>query len=93
MAPYSISQNIINRHRELVLKYEWYDPNRNVSDQEIGKAGTNFTVADVKYSTAGFGMNYYFNDYVKILAYYDLVRNEETALTCYTADQKDNILR
>jgi hypothetical protein len=84
-------QNIINEHWEVVLKYDWYDPNRNVSEQEIGKAGTNFTPADIKYSTAGFGINYYFNEYVKILAYYDLVRNEQTGLTGYNTDQKDNV--
>jgi hypothetical protein len=84
-------QNIINTHWELVLKYDWYDPNRSVSGTEIGKVGTNFTDADIKYSTTGFGMNYYFNNYVKVLAYYSLVRNEATSLPGHTSDVDDNI--
>lgn len=84
-------QNIINKHWEIVCKYDWYDPNRLVSAQDIGKAGTNFSPADIKYSTVGFGLNFYFNNYVKVLAYYDIVRNETTALPAFNTDQDDNI--
>src|SRR6185503_12628713 len=44
-------QNIINSKHQLVLKYDWYDPNIKVKKMEIGKAGTNLTSADIKFST------------------------------------------
>jgi len=84
--------NIINSHHQLVVKYDWYDPNTMVSKNEIGKAGTNFNAADIKYSTLGFGYNYYMNANVKLLLWYDLVKNERTALPGYTSDLKDDVL-
>jgi len=76
---------------ELVAKYDWYDPNRAVSGREIGGAGAGFTAADVRYGTLGFGINYYMSTQVKVLAYYEHVRNETTALTGYTGDQRDDV--
>ena len=73
------------------IKYDWYDPNTTVSKNEIGKAGTNLNAADIKYSTLGFGYNYYMNANVKLLLWYDIVQNEKTLLTGYTSDLKDNI--
>ena len=84
-------QNIINTKHQLVLKYDWYDPNIKVSDTEIGKTGTNFTSADIKYNTLGVGYVYYFNPQTKITFYYEFVKNENTMLTGYTTDQKDNV--
>jgi len=76
---------------ELVAKYDWYDPNRAVSGREIGAAGTGFTAADVRYGTVGFGINYYMSAQVKVIAYYECVRNETTALAGYTSDLRDNV--
>jgi len=84
-------QNIINTKHQLVVKYDWYDPNIKVSDIEIGKPGTNFTSADIKYNTLGAGYVYYFNPQTKITFYYEFVKNEETLLSGYTTDQKDNV--
>ena len=83
--------NIINSHHQLGVKYDWYDPNTTVSKNEIGKAGTNLNAADIKYSTLGFGYNYYMNANVKLLLWYDIIQNEKTLLTGYTSDIKDNI--
>lgn len=85
-------QDIVNEHHQLILKYDWYDPNTKVSDQEIGETGTNLTAADVKYSTLGVGYAHYFNENVKVLAYYEFVKNESTLLSRYSADLDDNIL-
>ena len=41
-------QNIINQKHQLVVKYDWYDPNTKVKKTDIGKAGTNLTSADIK---------------------------------------------
>ncbi len=54
-------QNIINERNQLILKYDWYDPNIKVKKGDIGKAGTNLTSADIKFSTFGIGYAYYFN--------------------------------
>jgi hypothetical protein len=70
-------QNIINTKHQLVLKYDWYDPNIKVSKTEIGKPGTNLTAADIKFSTLGVGYVYYFNSQTKITFYYDIVENEK----------------
>jgi hypothetical protein len=84
-------QNIVNRKNQLLLKYDWYDPNTKVSGSDIGKPNTNLTVADIKYSTLGIGYAYYFNEHVKVVVYYEFVKNEETQLPVYTSDQKDNV--
>ena len=84
-------QNIINPKHQLLLKYDWYDPNTKVQDEEIGKPGTNLTPADIKFSTLGMGYAFYFNPQIKVVLYYDLVKNEITQLPGYTSDLKDNI--
>ncbi|TMI95264.1 MAG: porin [Bacteroidetes bacterium] len=84
-------QNIINNKNQLLVKYDWYDPNTKVSKNEIGKANTNLTIADVKYSTLGLGYAYYFNDHIKLILYYEFVKNEATQLVNYSSDQKDNV--
>jgi hypothetical protein len=84
-------QNIINTENQLLLKYDWYDPNIKVKASDIGKNNANLTSADVKFSTLGIGYAHYFNDHVKIIIYYEFVRNELTQLITYTIDQKDNV--
>jgi hypothetical protein len=84
-------QNIVNENWELMVKYDWYDPNHEVAKLEIGKPGTNFTSADIKFATLGIGLTRYFTESLKILAYYDVVKNEKTALTGFSSDAKDNI--
>lgn len=84
-------QNIISAKHQLIVKYDWYDPNTKVKKYDIGKPGTNLTVADIKYSTLGLGYTYYFNENLKLILYYDIVKNERTQLPGYTTDIKDNI--
>jgi hypothetical protein len=85
-------QDIINRKNQLLLKYDWYDPNSKVEGDEIGKATTNLTSADIKYSTLGVGFIRYFNDNIKLVTYYEFVKNETTQLAGYTSDLKDDVL-
>ena len=59
---------------------------------EIGKSGTNLTLADVKFSTLGVGFVRHLNSQTKLILYYDIVKNEPTQLSGYTADLKDNVL-
>ncbi len=84
-------QNIVNPKHQLLVKYDWFDPNIKVSENEIGKPGTNLTAADIKFSTLGFGYVYHFNPQTKLIFYYNVVNNEITQLAGYSKDLKDNI--
>ena len=96
-------QNIGTSKNQLVVKYDWYDPNTKVSGNEIvtksstGKK-TNLTANDIRFSTLGMGWNYRFNSQVKFTAYYEIVKNETTGITGanstnnYTKDLTDNVL-
>ena len=84
-------QNIANTKWEAMVKYDWYDPNRLVAGTQIGQNNTNLTGADVKFTTLGVGLIRYFTGNLKILAYYDFVKNEKTSLAGYTEDQPDDV--
>ncbi|CAN5592642.1 hypothetical protein BH10BAC3_BH10BAC3_31310 [soil metagenome] len=85
-------QNIANDKNQLILKYDIYDPNTAVKDLAIGSTGTNFSAADIKFSTLGFGVLRHINENLKVVFYYDLVHNEATSLKAYTSDISDNVL-
>ena len=87
-----ILQNIINNKHQLAVKYDWYDPNSDVAKTEIGAAGSNINATNIKFSTLSIGYNYYMNENLKIMVWYDVVRNEKTQAAGYTTDVKDNIL-
>jgi len=84
-------QNLGSPQHQLGLKYDWYDPNSDISGHQIGQAGTNTTEADLRFDTFGAGYLYYFNEHLKITLWYDLVRNESTDLKGYTTDVKDDV--
>ena len=85
-------QHIVNKKNQLLIKYDWYDPNIRVKGTEIGKPGTNLGVADVRFDTWGFGYLRQLNETLRFVIYYDLVKNEKTQLSGYTKDLQDNIL-
>ena len=84
-------QHIINEKHQLVLKYDWYDPNTKLSKNDIGKPGTNINATNIRYSTFGIGYCYYMNESLKMVLYYDIITNEKTQLPGYTSDVKDNV--
>lgn len=84
-------QNIIDSKNQLVVKYDWYDPNNKVRGKEIGATGKKFGVADIKYSTWGIGIIRDLNKIIKLTLYYELVKNEDTQVLDYTTDLKDNL--
>ncbi len=85
-------QNIINQRHQLMLKYDWYDPNTNASKTQIGKSGTNLTTADIRFSTIGVGYGFQVNPQTRLTLYYDIVKNERTEMAGFKSDLKDNIL-
>ncbi|HYV92552.1 MAG TPA: hypothetical protein VE978_12230 [Chitinophagales bacterium] len=89
-------QSIAQTPWQAIVKYDWYDPNTDVADDEIGKKvtaplkATNGT--DIKYTTLGLGLAYRWDANIKITAYYDIVKNEtSTNLAGFTADIPDNV--
>lgn len=84
-------QDIINSKNQLMVKYDWYDPNTRVSGKEIGKPGTSLFEGDIKFSTLGLGFVRQLTTNVKLVLYYEIVTNEKTLLAGYTGDIKDNL--
>ncbi len=84
-------QNIVNKRHQIAIKYDWYDPNTHVEGNQIAN-GLNLTKADIKFTTLGFGYINYFDPNVKLVLWYDLVTNENTKLTSYTGDLKDDVV-
>ncbi|MCX6292598.1 MAG: hypothetical protein NT126_12685 [Bacteroidetes bacterium] len=81
---------------QVLVKYDWYDPNTDVQGDDIGKAvkaGTKaLNATDLKYSTLGLGLAYRWDANVKLTAYYDMVKNETSKnLAGYNSDLKDNV--
>lgn len=76
---------------QLVVKYDWYDPNKNVKGKEI-TAANGFSAADVRYNTLTTGFMVYLNAHVKTFLFYDWIKNEKTSVAGYTDDLKDNVL-
>ncbi len=90
-------QNVGLDH-QFVVKYDVYDPNTRASGTNIGASGANFTAADVRFATLGFGWLYHWDANVKLSAYYEVVRNEIVhplaagTLSPFVRDLKDNVL-
>lgn len=84
-------QHVFNEHHQLIIKYDWYDPNTKVKTADIGKPGTMLNATDIKYSTLGFGYLYYISENLKLLFWYDKITNEKTQLPAYTRDIKDDV--
>ncbi len=87
--------NIMQSKHQLIFKYDWYDPNTDVSAADIGKTGSGLNAADIKYTTIGLGWAFRWNTNVKFTTYYDMVTNEKTSnLTSGGTwnDLKDNVL-
>jgi hypothetical protein len=90
-AYFYLLQNLFSTKHQLVLKYDWYDPNTNVTGDDIGKAGSNLTGADIKYNTLGFGYINHITPNVKAVLYYAKVMNEKTNLVGFTDDVNDDV--
>lgn len=85
-------QRIGKTKHELAVKYSVYDPNTKVTGDDIGKAGSGFNTTDLAYTDIGFGYINYFNDNIKFMIYYNLVKNETTkSINGYSKDLKDNV--
>ena len=90
-------QNIGKTKHQIVVKYDWYDPNTKVDGNNVasvvGATKTYLTSTDLKYSTLGFGYAYLATENIKLSLYYDMVKNEtSTGISKYSKDLRDNVL-
>lgn len=95
-AIFCIVQSFNGKHKnghDFVLKYDWWDPDRDFAGTELNSDDDPLlTSGDVKYSTLGLGYVYRASEQVKFLLYYDMVKNEETAIQGFKEDLKDNVV-
>lgn len=89
-AYFYLLKNFFSPKHQLLLKYDWYDPNTKIKGSEINST-SNFTLADVKFSTIGLGYIYYITPNVKAVLYYAMPTNENTKLNNATTDIADNV--
>lgn len=87
----------IGLSNQFVVKYDVFDPNSDVDGGQLGAAGKNLTLGDIKYSTLGIGWIYHWDANVKFTFYYDMVANESVnaaatgTLAPFKEDVKDNV--
>jgi hypothetical protein len=89
-------QAIKGSKHSFVVKYDMFDPNTKVSGNQIGSITTTGNVAtnagDLKYTTTGLGWIYAYDATLKLMCYYDIVKNETSnSLKGYSKDLKDNV--
>lgn len=83
-------QSLGSPRHQLVLKYDWYDPNTSVSGGDI-VAAKGFSGADVRFDTFGGGYIWYASPNLKATLWYDHITNETTGVPGFTGDVKDNL--
>ncbi len=86
----SFIQNLKNANNQLVLKYDWYDPNTKVRKESI-LPENGLTAADIAYYTFGFGYLRKINKHLKIVFWYDWIKNEPSGIPLFERDVRDNV--
>ncbi|MES2447865.1 MAG: porin [Bacteroidota bacterium] len=90
-AYFTFVQTLHSTDSQVILKYDFYDPNTKVKGQEI-TASKGLSGGDVRFDTFGVGFLHHFNTNLKAVIYYDMIKNEKTNLTNFQNDLDDNIL-
>jgi len=87
----TLVQNI-GTHLQAVVRYDAFDPNTEVSDNEVSTQ-KKLSAADIATATFGGGLNYFFNENVRLSVYYDHPINETTTnVSGYAKDKKDDVI-
>ena len=76
-------------HNDITFKMDIYDPNTQVAGVNVVSI-RNFNIADIKYTTLGFGYTFCPTPYFKLVVWYDHVMNESTGLAGWTSSYKKN---
>ena len=61
-----------------IVKYDWYNPNTEVSGDDIRVSGSGTGTGDIARSNVGLGLYWRIHPALRLTAYYDIVRNETT---------------
>jgi hypothetical protein len=77
---------------QLGVKYDTYDPNTKVSAGNWGGINSGLTGADIRYATLGAGFIRQVTDNMKVVGWYDWVRNEVTSMPGFKEDVNDNVM-
>lgn len=83
-------QHLGSLKHQVILKYDWYDPNTEVAGDAVS-AAHGHTVADIKYATLGGGYLWYASPNVRLMLYYEHPINESSAIAGYGEDAKDDV--
>ena len=75
-----------------IVKYDWYNPNTDVSGDNIAVANSRTGTGDIAMSNVGLGLMWRMNPALKLTAYYDFVSNETTTNLKDTKDG-NNIIK
>lgn len=86
-----LSQRIAKSRFTALVAYDSYDPNTEVKENEIGVLNSNTTAGDIKFNTLGYGMTCQINGRMKLTVYNEHVVNDNTQLTGYSDDLKDDV--
>lgn len=84
-------QNIVSKKHMVALKYDIYDPNRKIQGDLIGTPQSNTHPGDIRYNTFGAGYIFLADEHLKLVFWYDVIKNEKTNLAGFTSDLKDNV--
>ena len=75
-----------------VLKYDWYNPNTEVSGNEVGVSDSGTGAKDINQSTIGLGLLWRINPALRLTAYYDITKNDTSEnIKGWDVDRKDNV--
>ena len=75
-----------------VLKYDWYNPNTEVSGNEVGADNSGTGAKDMSMSTFGMGILWRINPALRLTAYYDITKNETSEnVKGWDIDRKDDV--
>ena len=79
----------LGKKNQFAFRYDYYDPNTDITGKEIKVKGYTSTVAalanygsgknDLATSTFGFALHHYFDDNIRISLDYDIVQNEKVS--------------
>jgi hypothetical protein len=91
-------QNFDPLRSQVVVKYDSYDPNSDVSGADVSNANK-LGKDELAYTTTGLGWIYHWDENVKLVAYYDMVKNEtcnadyvhSSSMKFYTKELMDDV--
>lgn len=92
MGGYVMAVQNVHEKVALVAKYDFYDPNTELSGDEIGVLGSGTGVADLAQQTVGFGALWDIDPSIRLTAYYEINKIEQSDNYSYPKKDINNPL-